>query len=70
MIYTKETRKIVEDFLGEIDLEIKRIKDVILYADVKDVNYTERLNMLDDRRELIRLDHDLKMLLFNTRTHQ
>ena len=69
MIYTKETRKIVEDFLDEIDLEIKRINTILL-GDTKDVNLTEKLNMLDDKIELIRIEHEMRMVLFNTRTHQ
>jgi coenzyme F420-reducing hydrogenase delta subunit len=69
MIYTKETRKIVEDFLDEIDLEIKRINTILL-GDTKDVNLTEKLNMLDDKIELIRIEHEMRLVLFNTRTHQ
>ena len=69
MIYTKETRKIVEDFLDAIDLEIKRINTILL-GDTEDVNLTEKLNMLDDKIELIRVEHEMRMVLFNTRTHQ
>lgn len=69
MIYTKETRKIVEDFLDEIDLEIERINTILL-GDTKDVNLTEKLNMLDDKIELIRIEHEMRLVLFNTRTHQ
>ena len=69
MIYTKETRKIVEDFLDAIDLEIERINTILL-GDTKDVNLTEKLNMLDDKIELIRIEHEMRMVLFNTRTHQ
>jgi coenzyme F420-reducing hydrogenase delta subunit len=69
MIYTKETQKIVKDFLDAIDLEIKRI-NTILYGDSEDVNLTERLNMLDDKIELIRIEHEMRLVLFNTRTHQ
>ena len=69
MIYTKETQKIVKDFLDAIDLEIKRI-NTILCGDTEDVNLTEKLNMLDDKIELIRIEHEMRMVLFNTRTHQ
>ena len=69
MIYTKETQKIVKDFLDAIDLEIKRINTILL-GDTKDVNLTEKLNMLDDKIELIRIEHEMRMVLFNTRTHQ
>ena len=69
MIYTKETRKIVEDFLDAIDLEIERINTILL-GDSEDVNLTEKLNMLDDKIELIRIEHEMRLVLFNTRTHQ
>ena len=62
-----ENRKIVEDFLIKIDLQIKQISEKIMSANVGTVT---KLNLLDDQIELIRIEHEMRMVLFNTRTHQ